>query len=162
MPLIDKLLDWLWQTKCYALLDFISGYHQIRIKEDNKWKIVFKIQYGHFKYQVISFILTNALAIIQGYINNILAKKLDIFIIIYSDLIFIYTKDLSHAYIDTVWLALKELRKYGLFANLKNCQFHEKVVCFLEYVISAQKVQIKDEKNEVIRNWFKQKLIKNI
>ena len=44
--------------------------------------MAFRTQYGHFKYQVIPFGVTNALASFQGYINKILTKKLNIFIII--------------------------------------------------------------------------------
>ena len=41
----------------------------------------------------MSFGLSNALASFQDYINKILAKKINIFIIVYLDNIFIYTKD---------------------------------------------------------------------
>ena len=43
----------------------------------------------------MSFGLFNAPATLQKYINKILAKKLDIFIIVYLDDILIYTKDPS-------------------------------------------------------------------
>ena len=49
-----------------------------------------------------------------------LAKKLDIFVIVYLNDIFIYTKDPSQAHIDAVWWIFEELRRNGLFANLKN------------------------------------------
>ena len=64
----------------------------MRIREGNEWKTVFKTRYGHFKYQVMLFELTNAPVIFQGYINKILAKKLDVFMIVYLDDIFIYIK----------------------------------------------------------------------
>ena len=48
------------------------------------------------------FELSNAPASFQGYINKILAKKLDIFVIVYLDDILIYTEDPSQAYVDTV------------------------------------------------------------
>ena len=41
------------------------------------------------------FSLFNILANFQDYINKVLAKKLNIFIIVYLDDIFIYIKDLS-------------------------------------------------------------------
>ena len=47
--------------------------------------MAFRSQYGYFKYQVIFFGLFNALATFQGYVNKILVKKLDIFVIIYLD-----------------------------------------------------------------------------
>ncbi len=45
--------------------------------------MVLQIRYDKFKYQVILFGLTNISAIFQGYINKILAEKLNIFIIVY-------------------------------------------------------------------------------
>ena len=65
----------------------------MRIKKSDEWKIAFKMWYGHFKYQVMPFGLSNAPAGFQTYINKILAKKLDIFVIIYLDGILISTKE---------------------------------------------------------------------
>lgn len=65
----------------------------MRIKEVDEWKTVFKTGYGHFKYQMMHFKLSHLSASFQGYINKILAKKLDIFLIIYQDDILIYTKN---------------------------------------------------------------------
>ena len=75
----------------------------MRIKEDNKWKTAFRTGYDHFKYQVIPFRLSNAPASFQGYINEILVKKLDIFVIVYLDDIFIYTKDPDQGHVEAVW-----------------------------------------------------------
>ena len=55
----------------------------MRIREGDERKTVFRTQYGHFKYQVMPFGLSNAPATFQGYINKILAEKLDIFVIVY-------------------------------------------------------------------------------
>lgn len=48
------------------------------------------------------FGLSNALASFQGYINKILAKKLDILVIVYLNDIFIYTEDTNQAHVDVV------------------------------------------------------------
>ena len=72
----------------------------------------------------MSFELSNAVASIQGYINKILVEKLDIYIIVYLDNILIYTKDPSQPHDDVVYLVLEQLRRFGLFAILKNCCFH--------------------------------------
>ena len=55
----------------------------MKIKKDNKEKPNFYTRYNYFKYQMILFRLLNTLANYQGYINNMLAKKLDIFVIFY-------------------------------------------------------------------------------
>ena len=60
-------------------------YPQIKIQDSNKCKTNFKSHYNHFKYEIISFGLTDILAMFQSYINKILAKKLDVFIILYFD-----------------------------------------------------------------------------
>ena len=48
------------------------------------------------------FELSNAPTSFQSYINKILAKKLDIFVIVYLDIIFIYTEDLGQGYIEVI------------------------------------------------------------
>ena len=64
--------------------------------------MAFQTWYGHFEYQVMLFGLSNAMASFQGYFNKILAKKLDIFIIVYLDNIFIYIEDPSQGHMDAV------------------------------------------------------------
>ena len=77
---------------------------------------------------MILFGLFNALASFQGYINKILAKKLDIFVIVYLDDIFIYTKDQGGGHVEAVRWILDILRKNDLFVNLKKCWFHKNEV----------------------------------
>ena len=63
---------------------------------------MFKIRYGYYKYQEILFRFFNILTSFQSYINKILVEKLNIFIIVYLNKIFIYIEDLSQAYINTI------------------------------------------------------------
>ena len=71
--------------------------------------MVFRTQYGYFKYQVMLFGLSNTPATFQGYINKILAEKLDIFIVVYLDDILIYTKDLRQPHVEAVYWVLDQL-----------------------------------------------------
>ena len=77
------------------------------------------------------FKLSNALASLQVYINKMLANKLNIFLIVYLDDIFIYIKEPSQSHIDAVWWVFKKLRKNSLFANFKKCRFYKNKVRFL-------------------------------
>ena len=108
------------------------------------------------------FGLSNAPASFQGYINKILAKKLNIFVIVYFDNIFIYTKDQGRAYVDSVQSVLKELRKNGLFANFKKYRFHKDEGRFLGYVVSTQEVRMEEERIDAMKNWLEPKSIYNI
>ena len=94
--------------------------------------------YGHFEYQVMSFGFFNASASFQGYVNKILAEKLDVYIIVSLNNILIYIKDAGQGHMKAVSLVLRELRKDGLFTNLKKYCFHQEEICFLSYVISSQ------------------------
>ncbi len=64
--------------------------------------MVFCTRYGHFEYQVMPFGLSNTPASFQGYINKILAEKLDIFVVVYLDDILIYIEDPSRLHVDAV------------------------------------------------------------
>ena len=108
------------------------------------------------------FKLFNVPASFQGYINKILAKKLNIFVIIYLNDILIYIKDLGQSYIETVRWVLDILRRHRLFANLKKCQFYKDEVCFLGYIVLVQKVKIKDEQIKTIKNWPKPTSVRDI
>ena len=97
------------------------------------------------------FGLFNALATFQGYVNKILTKKFDIFVIVYLDDILIYTKDPSQPHIEVVRWILDQLWKYSLFANLKKCCFHQDEVCFLRYVVSFKKISMEANQIKVVR-----------
>ena len=103
--LIGEFLDWLGRTRCFIHLNLTDIYYQMRICKKDKWKIIFKTRYGYFEYQIMLFGFFNLLAIIQSYISKFLAKKLDIFVIVYLDNIQTYTNKANH--IDSVWLVLK-------------------------------------------------------
>ena len=73
---------------------------------------------------MMPFGLSNAPASFQGYINKILAKKLNVFVIVYMDDILIYTEDECQGHMEAMQWVLDLLRKNSLFANLKKCWFH--------------------------------------
>ena len=162
LPLIGESLDRLGRAKRFTQLDLTSAYHRMRIKEGDEWKTAFRTRYGHFEYQVMPFGLFNAPASFQGYINKILAEKLDIFVIVYLDDILIYTEDQGQGHVEAVRWVLDLLRKNGLFANLKKCRFHKDEVWFLGYVVSSQGIRMKDERIEVVRNWPEPKSVRDI
>ena len=134
----------------------------MRITEGDEWMMAFQTRYGYFEYQVMPFGLSNAPASFQGYINKILAEKLDIFVIVYLDDILIYTEDQRRGHVEAVQWVLDLLRKNGLFANLKKCRFHKDEVRFLGYVVSSQGIRMEDERIKAVRNWLEPKSVQDI
>ncbi|GKB44175.1 putative reverse transcriptase domain-containing protein [Tanacetum coccineum] len=91
LPGIDDLFDQL-QGACYfSKIDLHSGYHQLRVHEEDIPKTVFRTRFGHFKFTVMPFGLTNALAIFTDLMNRVCKKYMDKLIIVFIDDILIYS-----------------------------------------------------------------------
>ena len=110
----------------------------------------------------MSFRLTNALATFQGYINKILAEKLDVFVIVYTNNIFIYTEDQSKSHVQAVYWVLDQLRKFLLYAKLKKCRFYQEEIWFLGFIVSLQGIYIEDEKIRAVEQGPKPKSVRDI
>jgi len=71
LPRIDDLLDQLRGAAMFSKIDLRSGYHQILVKPEDVQKTAFRSRYDHYEYVVMSFGVTNALAIFMDYMNRI-------------------------------------------------------------------------------------------
>ncbi|GJW88995.1 putative reverse transcriptase domain-containing protein [Tanacetum coccineum] len=93
LPRINDIFDQLQGSSVYSKIDLQSGYHQLRIKEEDIPITAFRTRYGHFEFQVMPFGLTNAHAVFIDLMNRVYKSYLDKFVIVFIDDILVYSKD---------------------------------------------------------------------
>ncbi|GKC37048.1 putative reverse transcriptase domain-containing protein [Tanacetum coccineum] len=92
LPKIDDLFDQLQESQNFSKRDLHSGYHKLRVREEDIPKTAFRTRYKHFKFTVIPFGLTNALAVFIDLMNRECTPYLYKFVIFFIDDILIYSK----------------------------------------------------------------------
>ncbi|GBG78754.1 hypothetical protein CBR_g27978 [Chara braunii] len=78
LPRIDDLLERLGGAQFFSKLDLKSGYHQLEIRKEDRYKTAFKTRYGHFEWLVMPFGLTNAPTTFQAAMTTEFRHMLDL------------------------------------------------------------------------------------
>ncbi|KAD4385652.1 hypothetical protein E3N88_25821 [Mikania micrantha] len=152
LPRIDDLFDQLQGAQYFSKIDLRSGYHQLRIQEEDIPKTAFRTRYGHYEFMVMPFGLTNAPAVFMDLMNRVCKPYLDQFVIVFIDDILIYSKNKKEheQHLKTVLELLKEERLYAKFSK---CEFWLREVQFLGHVINSDGIHVDPAKIEAINNW---------
>nr|GEW53597.1 putative reverse transcriptase domain-containing protein [Tanacetum cinerariifolium] len=92
LPRINDLFDQLQRSRVYSKIDLRSGYHSLRVREEDIPKTSSRTHYGHYEFQVMLFGLTNAPTIFMDLMNRVYKPYLDKFMIVFIDDILIFSK----------------------------------------------------------------------
>ncbi|GKD37051.1 putative reverse transcriptase domain-containing protein [Tanacetum coccineum] len=149
---IDDLFDQLQGSRVYSKIDLMSGYHQLRVRDEDILKTAFRTRYGHYEFQVMPFRLTNAPAIFMDLMKWVCRPYLDKFVIVFIDDILIYskTKEEHDAHLR---LILELLKKEELYAKFSKCDFWLSKLHFLRHVIDSEGIHVDPAKIESIKDW---------
>ncbi|GJR03748.1 putative nucleotidyltransferase, ribonuclease H [Tanacetum coccineum] len=149
---IDDLFDQLQGAKHFSKIDLRSGYHQLRVKEQDISKTAFRTRYGHYEFLVMPFGLTNAPAVFMDLMNRVFHEFLDKFVIVFIDdiLVFSKSKEEHEEHLRTV---LQILRQEKLYAKFSKCEFWLSKVAFLGHIVSAEGITMDPAKVEAITKW---------
>ncbi|KAL4028422.1 hypothetical protein IC575_011619 [Cucumis melo] len=150
LPRIDDLFDKLQGATVFSKIDLRSGYHQLRIKDEDVPKTAFRSRYGHYEFIVMSFGLMNAPAVFMDLMNRVFREFLDTFVIVFIDDILIYSKtEAEHE--EHLRMVLQTLRDNKL--KFSKCEFWLKQVSFLGHVVSKAGVSVDPAKIEAVTGW---------
>ncbi|GJW20065.1 putative reverse transcriptase domain-containing protein [Tanacetum coccineum] len=152
LPRIDDLFDQLQGSSVYSKIDLRSGYHQLRVREEDIPKTAFRTRYGHYEFQVMPFGLTNAPAVFMDLMNRVCKPYLDKFVIVFIDDILIYSKN-KQEHEEHLKLILELLKKEELYAKFSKCEFWIPKVQFLGHVIDSEGIHVDPAKIESIKDW---------
>ncbi|GJR33062.1 putative reverse transcriptase domain-containing protein [Tanacetum coccineum] len=152
LPRIDDLFDQLQGSSVYSKIDLRSGYHQLRVREEDIPKTAFRTRYGHYEFQVMPFGLTNAPAVFMDLMNRVCKPYLDKFVIVFIDDILIYSKN-KQEHEEHLKQILELLKKEELYAKFSKCEFWISKVQFLGHVIDSEGIHVDPAKIESIKDW---------
>ncbi|KAI2665690.1 Transposon Tf2-9 polyprotein [Labeo rohita] len=136
----------------FTKLDLCNAYHLVHIREGDEWKTAFNTPRGHFEYLVLPFGLSNAPAVFQALVNDVLRDMLDQFIYVYLDDILIFSHSLQE-HVQHVRRLLQRLLENGLYVKAEKCVFHTQSVPFLGYIVSAEGVRMDPDKVKAVVDW---------
>ncbi|GJS41459.1 reverse transcriptase domain-containing protein [Tanacetum coccineum] len=148
LPRIDDLFDQLQGSNIYSKINLRSGYHQLRVREEDIPKTAFRTRYGHYEFQVMPFGLTNAHAVFMDLINRVCKPYLDKFVIVFIDDILIYSRN-EKEHKEHLKTILELLKKEELYAKFSKCKFWINTVKFLGHVIDNSGIHVDPAKIEV-------------
>jgi hypothetical protein len=152
IPRIDELMDELRGAKYFSKIDLRSGYHQIRVRDQDIPKTTFRCHYGHFEFLVMPFGLTNAPATFQSCMNHIFRGQLRRFVLVFFDDILIYSRTWEE-HLQHLEEVLRILEEQQFYAKLSKCEFGLTEMLYLGHIIGADGVKVHEEKIRAIRDW---------
>ncbi|KAJ9538049.1 hypothetical protein OSB04_030782 [Centaurea solstitialis] len=150
-PRIDALFDQLQGAGCFSNIDLRSGYHQVRVKEDDVPNTAFRMRYGHYEFLVMSFGLTNPPAVFMDLMNRVCRPFLDKSVIVFIDDILVYSKNEAEheRHLREVLNVLRDERLY----KFSKCEFWLHEVRFLGHVVSRDGIKVDPAKIEAMMSW---------
>jgi hypothetical protein len=142
-------------------IDLRSGYHQIKIRDEDIPKTAFSMRYGLYEYLVMSFGLTNAPAHFMYLMNFVFMPELDKFVVVFIDDILVYSKS-TEEHEEHLQVVLQRLWDHQLYAKFSKCELWINEVPFLGHVISSEGISVDPSKVRDVLDWEPPKYVHQV
>ena len=152
IPLLSATFEPLTHVTIFTKLNLRNAYHLVRIREGDEWKTGFNTHLGHFEYLVLPFGLTNAPAVFQALVNDVLGDLLNTCVVIYLDDILIFSRT-PEEHTNHVRLVLQRLLENRLFIKAEKCMFDATSVEFLGHILEKGQVRADPKKIWAVEEW---------
>jgi len=134
--LISELQNRLQRAQWFTKFNILEAFNWIWIKKEDEWKTVFCTRLEHYEYLIMSFNLINASMMFQTFVNNVLQRYLNQFIIVYLNDILVYSKT-KKKHVQHVRKILQTLKEVNLRIKSEKSEFHVQNVQFLKFIITS-------------------------
>jgi hypothetical protein len=162
LPLSADIINRLTKARYFMKFDVRWGYHNIHIKEGDKWKGAIVTNRGLFEPKVMYFRMTNSPATFQALMNSVFADLIAKGeVAVYMDDILIYTAELLHHH-KIVHEVLKCLEHYDLYLKPEKCDFEKDEIEYLSMIIKPGEVRMDPGKVVAVKDWPTPTMLKEV
>jgi hypothetical protein len=152
IPTVDELLDELYGASHFSKLDLRSGYHQIMVAPQDRYKTEFRTHQGLYEWLVMPFGLTNAPATFQSLMNQVFQHLLRKSVLVFFDDILVYSPSWNDHLLH-LHEVLQLLRAHCLYAKVSKCSFGVTKIDYLGHIVSGNGVEMDDSKVKAVLEW---------
>ena len=154
LPSIQYIYDKIGRSKWFTTMDLLSGFWQVMIKPEHRYKTAFITMRGLYEFVVMPFGLCNAPATFQRLMDAVILPEYREFIETYIDDLMTHSMTYND-HMNHLHILFEQLRKHKLVVKLSKCKFAQLEVKFLGHIISQNIMKTNPEAVEAVKKWVK-------
>lgn len=151
---IEETFSTLTGSKWFSVMDLKSGYYQVEVEEEDKYKTAFVTPMGFWEFNRMPQGVTNAPSTFQRVMEKCMGSlNLKEVLVLLDDLI-VFSSSLEELE-ERLMKVLNRLKEFGLKLSPDKCRFFMKSVKYLGHIVSEEGVKTDPDKISALTTWPK-------